>query len=78
MKTIIKAIKALWATLKDPHLLSSQPHHQEETSEVADYEEWLSDSVWDCNICRITHTNEMSIGFEDESGKTCPQCYEEH
>jgi len=24
---MIKAIKALWATLKDPHLLSSKPHH---------------------------------------------------
>ena len=30
MKIIIKAIKTLWATLKDPHLLSSRPHHKGE------------------------------------------------
>lgn len=28
MKTIIKAIKSLWATLKDPDLGSSRPHYK--------------------------------------------------
>jgi len=30
MKLIIHLIKSLWATLKDPHLLSSRPHHGED------------------------------------------------
>jgi|10_taG_2_1085330.scaffolds.fasta_scaffold346273_1 hypothetical protein len=39
MKLIVHLIKSLWATLKDPHLLSSKPHHGE----------WEDESIYDPN-----------------------------
>ena len=37
---IIKAIKTLWATLKDPHLLSSRPHHGDEIATAKELIQW--------------------------------------
>jgi len=66
MKLIIHLIKSLWATLKDPHLLSSKPHHEE-------------DDGWTCSQCQIRHTSDMEVGhkewdFLSEEILLCVQC----
>jgi len=44
--------------------------------------EWLTedgwfdeDEGWMCNHCSRHHTSDMTVGHEDEHGKTCPDCW---
>lgn len=61
MKLLKHIIKSLWATVTDPQLLSSRPHHGE--------------GSWDCQYCRVTHTIGMTVGDVDSQGnRTCQQC----
>ena len=68
MKLLKHIIKSLWATITDPHLLSSRPHHGE-------------DEGWTCSHCQIQHTSDMEIGhkewdqdFLSEEILLCVQC----
>ena len=33
------------------------------------------EDCWTCNHCQVVHTPEMTIGHQDEHGKTCTACW---
>jgi hypothetical protein len=32
---------------------------------------------WMCNHCQVVHTSDMTVGHEDEDGKTCELCWDD-
>jgi len=65
MKAIIGAIKALWATLKDPHLLSSRPHHGDDNRHC----HLCGDYIMPLDWCGCDDPNDANY-----KGNLCPNC----